>query len=56
MENPNKEQSFISVAHRFMWIDNDTIKVVNNEGIERLVDLKNNFREIQFNRIPMFNA
>src|SRR5574343_54353 len=38
-----------------MWIDNDTIKVINNEGIERLVDLKNNFKEIEFNRIPYFN-
>lgn len=39
---------------RFSWIDNDTIKVVNNEGIERLIDLKNNFKEIEFNRIPMY--
>lgn len=38
-----------------MWIDNDTVKIVNTEGIERLVDLKNNFKEIEFNRIPMFN-
>lgn len=56
MENPNKEESFVSVAQRFMWIDNDTIKVVNTEGIERLVDLKNNFKEIEFNRIPMFHS
>lgn len=55
MENPNKEATFISVAHRFMWIDNDTIKIVNHEGIERLIDLKNNFKEIEFNRIPMYN-
>ena len=41
---------------RFTWVDNDTIKIVNNEGIERLVDLKNNFKEIEFNRIPMYQT
>ena len=56
MSNPNKEEAFVAVAHRFSWIDNDTVKIVNNEGIERLVDLKNNFREIEFNRIPMFDV
>lgn len=38
-----------------MWVDNDTVRIVNNEGIERLVDLKNNFKEIEFNKIPLFN-
>jgi hypothetical protein len=43
------------VANRFMWIDNDTVKIVSEEGIERLVDLKNNFKEIEFNRIPLYD-
>lgn len=47
-------EKFVSIALKFMWIDNDTIKVVNSEGIERLVDLKNNFKEIEFNKIPLF--
>jgi hypothetical protein len=55
MQLKNLDDNFVSIAHRFMWIDNDTIKLVNDEGIERLVDLKNNFREIEFNRIPMFD-
>jgi hypothetical protein len=55
MEVPEGVDSFVSVALRFMWVDNDTIRVANNEGIERLVDLKNNFKEIEFNVIPMFN-
>lgn len=56
MENPNKEVGFLPAAHRFTWVDNDTIKIVNHEGIERLVDLKNNFKEIEFNRIPMYDS
>lgn len=48
-------EKFVSIALKFMWIDNDTIKVVNSEGIERLVDLKNNFKEIEFNKIPLFD-
>jgi hypothetical protein len=56
MSEPNKQESYVPVAQRFMWIDNDTIKVVNTEGIERLVDLKNKFKEIEFNRIPMFDV
>lgn len=55
MSNPNKESWFYILGHRFQWIDNDTIKVLNEEGIERLVDLKRNFKEIEFNRIPMYD-
>lgn len=47
-------ESFSSIALKFMWVDNDRVRIVNSEGIERLVDLKNNFKEIEFNKIPMF--
>ena len=49
------EDEFMNVALRFTWIDNETVKIVNPEGIERLVDLKNNFKEIEFNRIPLYD-
>ncbi len=54
MDMSAEGESHTSVAQRFMWVDNDTLRIVNPEGIERLVDLKNNFKEIEFNRIPMF--
>ena len=47
-------EDYLEVAHRFLWIDNDTIRIINNEGLERLIDLKNNFREIEFNKITMY--
>jgi hypothetical protein len=43
-----------NVVHRFAWVDNNTFRIINHEGIERLVDVRNNFKEIEFNVIPMF--
>jgi len=43
MDSPNKLEGFHTTAHRFAWIDDETVKIINNEGIERIVDLKNNF-------------
>ena len=37
LENPR------DIMNRFMWIDNSKIKLVNKEGIEKLIDIKNNF-------------
>ncbi len=50
--DPHEE--LIEVAHRFLWMDNDTIRIINSEGVERLIDLRNNFREIEFNKISMY--
>ena len=55
MDSPNKLEGFHATGHRFCWIDNDTVKICNNEGIERIVDLKNNFKEVEFNRIPLYD-
>lgn len=29
--------------------------VVNNEGLERLIDIRDKFREINFNTIPLYD-
>lgn len=54
MDMSSEGDTSITAALRFMWVDNDTVRIVNPEGIERLVDLKNNFKEIEFNKIPLF--
>ena len=41
---------------RFKWVDSDTIKIINKEGIEKKIDLKDNFREIEFNIVPLFDT
>jgi hypothetical protein len=38
---------------RFKWIDSDTIKLANTEGIEKLVDLRKGFEEIAFATVPI---
>jgi hypothetical protein len=41
--------------NRFLWIDKDTIKIINREGIEKTIFMPENFKEIEFNVIPLFN-
>lgn len=40
--------------YRFKWVDCDTIIVMNKEGVEKKIDIKNNFKELQFNIIPLY--
>jgi hypothetical protein len=50
-----KNEPHVAVAARFKWEDNQTIKYVNLEGIERKIDVSSNeFNEVQFNVVPMF--
>ena len=39
---------------RFKWIDENTIKIINEEGIEKKLDIRDNMKEIQFNFIPLY--
>lgn len=48
-------QSSQELMSRFKWIDSNTVRIVNFEGIEKIVDMKNNFRELEYNVIPLFN-
>lgn len=34
------------IAKRFRWVTNQTIKVVNLEGIEKIIDIQNGFKDI----------
>lgn len=43
------------IARRFRWIDEDTMLIINSEGIERLIDVSKNFEEVQFNAIPLYD-
>lgn len=49
-----KAEDAVEVVHRFKWEDNKSLRVVNNEGFERLVRLDAQFSEIQFHSIPMY--
>ena len=39
----------------FMWESNTLIKFLNKDGIELLVDITNDFEEVAYNVIPLFD-
>lgn len=43
------------MINRFAWYDNYTIKIISKDGIEKLLEVANNFKEVDFNRIPNFD-
>ena len=44
----------IETLNRFKWVNISTFLIVNEEGIEKLVDIDNDFKEIEFNYRPLF--
>lgn len=51
--DPNKEEVSV-VMNRFKWVDDNTIRIINREGIEKIIDIKDNYREVEYNIIPLF--
>jgi hypothetical protein len=45
--NPKKED-VKALAMRFMWISSSKVKVINNEGMENVIDIANNFAELEY--------
>jgi hypothetical protein len=44
------------IMNRFKWVDEETIRLINNEGIEKIIDLKSStLDEIEYNVIPLFD-
>lgn len=52
----SKHEDPVTVINRFAWRDNSIIKLISHDGIERLVDITNRFKEVQFNVIPMYEG
>lgn len=58
-----KIENHEEVAARFMWVGNDTLKIISKEGIERKIRIvksatiedRYEFKEIAFNVIPLFD-
>ncbi|CDW71887.1 wd-40 repeat protein [Stylonychia lemnae] len=44
------------IMNRFKWVDDETIKIINHEGIEKIVYLRGmELIEIEYNVIPLFD-
>ncbi len=41
-----KGQEPINAVNRIQWIDNKLMRLVNNEGIEKIVDFQDDFIEL----------
>lgn len=46
-----KEEPAKEIMNRFKWIGDDCAKIINKEGIEKIIDMKDNFSEREFNII-----
>jgi hypothetical protein len=42
----------MSLARKFKWMSNSVIKLINEEGIEKIVDVHNGFSEISSGSVP----
>ena len=50
--NPNQDHA--SVAHRFIWIDDENAKFINREGLSVIFNIKT-FEVSAFNVDPLFD-
>ena len=53
----NSEEKIVPqmVINRLQWFDSSRIRIVDEEGTEKILDIDDNFKEINFNVIPIFN-
>ena len=49
------EVGAFKVLNRCCWLENNLFLITNEEGIEKIIDIDNNFNEINFNARPLFN-
>lgn len=51
-----KDGKITEVVHRFKWYSNNTIQVINAEGLERIIELGkgDKFNELHFHNIPLY--
>ncbi len=50
----SESETVNQIARRFMWIDANTVRITNIEGLEKMVDITNGFKEISYASVPLF--
>jgi hypothetical protein len=43
-------------VNRVQWLNNRLIRIVNLEGVEKIMDIQDNFKEVESNVIPFFKT
>ena len=41
---------------KFKWVNSNVIKIINEEGIEKMIDIKNGFKDINQDTVPMIDV
>ena len=47
--------NFAEMILKFKWVNDDMFKIINKEGMEKIVDISTDFRQENFNQIPNYN-
>lgn len=50
--NPTREEAR-EIAMKFKWVDSQRIRVINQDGMEVMVDIHDDFKEIAYGQVPM---
>jgi hypothetical protein len=51
-----EEEDPKEIMNRFKWIDESSIRIINSEGIEKIMSLKGEkLEEVEYNVIPLFD-
>jgi hypothetical protein len=52
--NPTTSEPEVLVK-KFRWVNKQIIKIINNEGIEKIIDIQNGFKDINQDTVPMLD-
>lgn len=55
IKKDQSSQRISEIVMRFKWVGNDMFKIINQSGMEKLVDVGTDFKQEQFNKIQNFN-
>lgn len=53
--HPGSGKDIALVGKKFQWVSNSQIRVINNDGIEKIVDITNNCDQISYCTVPMLD-
>jgi hypothetical protein len=49
------KSSYLELARRFRWVDSNRIKLINDEGIEKVANIKDGFKELSYATVPLID-
>ena len=53
--SPDKKSDNVKHStNRIQWLDISTMRICNQEGVEMIFNIDNNFKRLAYNKIPLF--